>query len=389
MKFLGWPKYNKFLDKNYVKLVYKFAFVSLILSIPPALALIPMMYIPLPNLSIHTNTIVANQVDILFVIDNSVSTQSFHDELDSRIASFFPNLTGLDYRIAVTTTSVYCNGLIYEWSTNYAGKRGPPNIEHPDNCAFDPPYTASTTTNSINFPGWNYQEWITDGLLMPVQGAGATPYWITSSTPSPQTALGSTILFTNEHGSWSEQPLKAVYRAVERSRIIDTNGYNVGNNGFFRDSASFVVILVSDATESGVLAENQANFLYSYVNNLWPNKRFYFHSIYNATKDTAGPCDRNNATGEVETCSLNQITTITNLTNGFFGDVNSNNYSPYLSSLGTQIKNATRIVTLDCIPSGPVTITGPTPPSHSVILNEVHFTAFLNPGSYTFTYSCP
>lgn len=362
--------------------------LSVLLSAPSAFPRNSIMFMPLPDgLFAHSNSLVANQVDVLFVIDNSISTGNFHNELDSRLASFFANLTGLDYRLAVTTTSVYCNSLIFEWSTNYAGKIGPPNIEHPNNCLFDPPYTAATTPNFRNVP-FNYQQWITDGLLMPVSGVSPNPFWITSANSNPQANLGDTVIATTEVGSWSEQPLKAVYRAVERSQIADINGYNARNIGFFRDSASFIVIVVTDATESGVLTENQASFLFNYVRNIWPNKRFYFHSIYNATKDTVGPCDRNNSTGQVETCSLNQITTITNLTNGIFGNVNAANYSTTLASMGTQVKNATKVVTLDCAPVGGVTVTGPSVPSYSIILNEIHFSSFLVPGTYNFSYLC-
>jgi hypothetical protein len=396
MKFSGWLKYNKFLDKNYVKLVYKFVFVALILSIPPALALIPMMYIPLPSSTgtfPHANTVVANQADILFVVDNSFSTEDYQGELDRRVINLISQLVGIDYRIAVTTSSTFCNGGRYLLSM-------PPNYNHPPtpsdfvfsdagggigtNCAFDPPYNVSNSPNywHIDGPLENYGGYIMDGLIMPLFNSPG--FWVTNTTPNPQTVVGATIVEAGFKGAWSEQSIKAVYRAVERSQINDLNGYNTNNINFFRPSASFVVIMLSDATESGNLPENQAANLYNFVKTVWPTKNFYYHSIYNASWDLSCETLR----GLLETCSTGQYTAITNLTNGIAGDIQNSNYTSYLSSMGTQIKNATKVIPLDCNPIGPVTITGPPNPTYSIVLNEIHFTGFLTPGTYTFNYNC-
>src|SRR5690606_39145840 len=47
-----------------------------------------------------------SKIDILFVVDNSVSMTKYQDNMASRITGFMNYVRGLDYRIAVTSTDV-------------------------------------------------------------------------------------------------------------------------------------------------------------------------------------------------------------------------------------------------------------------------------------------
>ena len=349
------------------------------------------MFMPLPDQEfLHLNSIAVNQADILIVIDNSLSTQTFHDNIDNRMSNLISQLSGIEYRIAVTTNSVFCNGgrYLFPFPAVYNNGPGPGDTVYPANCAFDPVYNLSNTPNFYNVIGslqW-YGRYIQDGLLMPLSGAPG--YWVTPATPSPQLVVGNTIQDTGVDGSWSEQSIKAVYRAVERSQFLDINAYNLNNVSFFRDSASFIVIMVTSGAESGVLPENQATTLFSYVKSVWPKKNFHYHSIYDASIDQNMPCD--SSRGFTETCSKGQYTAITNQTGGLFGNVNSVDYGPVLTSMGAQIKSASKNVPLNCPPTSGVTVTGPGPvPAFSVVGSTIVFaTNFKVGGTYDFQYYC-
>ncbi len=345
----------------------------------------------------HSKSTIVNQADILFVIDNSFSTDSYHNNLDSRLSNFISQLTGIDYRIAVTTSGVLCNGGRYLLPVPPAYNNPPTAGDmvltdigggNGSNCVFDPAYTAATTPNYYSVLGTNesYGRYIMDGLIMPLKNSPG--FWITNTTPSAQLVLGDTIVETGVQGSWSEQSIKAVYRAVYRSQLNDINGYNINNINFFRPSASFIVIMLSDATESGILPDNQAVNLKNYVDSVWPQKNFHYHSIYNANWDQNPPCE--SLRGLLESCTLGQYTQITNLTNGIFWDIDNGNYTTPMSNMGAQVRAASRVVKLDCVPYSGVTVTGPGAiPTYTVAGNVVTFaTNFTTPGSYTFNYRC-
>jgi hypothetical protein len=189
----------------------------------------------------------ATGVDVLFVMDNSSSMAPSQQRIVDAIGAFIDPLTvaGLDLRIAVTTTDVgnpRCpstdpeNG---EFVASSCRERVPlgeftsQDIDFSsaclDACAHDTIDYLPTTTAADDTPGPRaWVEW----------SPGA------SNVEVPLAEALACVLPQGVAGCGFESPLEGMHRAIARASAPGD-----ANEGFIRDDAHLVVILVTDETD--------------------------------------------------------------------------------------------------------------------------------------------
>ncbi|MCX7979001.1 MAG: hypothetical protein N2578_08360, partial [Bdellovibrionaceae bacterium] len=275
------------------------------------------------------------KVDILIVIDNSGSMQYEQQSMASRVRNLMRVIRGLDYQIAVTTTD-------------------PRDIP------------------------------LGDGRFIPIWGT-QNQFIIDPSTPEEvaQERLGKTLQ-RPETGYGLEQPIRVVYRAIERSR----DGRNPVHAQFFRQDAQFAVLVISDEDESDNTPKNDPENLIALVNNVFNGqKRFSFHSIITRPGDVACRSTHGAAYGE-------RLARMSELTGGIIGSVCETDYGAQLSGIGEGIRNLLKTLTLQCQPltQCPITIkrNGVVQSSLNFVVEGVNlrFATELEPGDYQVSYRC-
>lgn len=300
----------------------------------------------------------SNKVDVLVVIDNSISMSLEQQSMATRFSSFLARLQGLDWQVGIVTTDVRDSGI-----SNTALQK-------------------------------------TDGRLLPFSSLQRNVIKSTDNEIDAQSAFASVIQRPLNEGSGNEQGVKATYRALERA--LEATGPNVG---LIRPGAALSVVLVSDSDETvngneltGVEAtfgeKNKAANLLSYVNTTFPGKPFKFNSII--VRDQDLNC-LNLARSGNEAYGKN-YQKLTNLTSGVLGSVCESDYGNQLSVIGDSTTELVRNVTLDCAPAdsdknGVVDLV--VKDANNVVLNNytlsgriVTFVAALPIGSYKFNYRC-
>lgn len=239
-----------------------------------------------------------NKVDILLVIDNSASMEFEQKNMAQRMSTFVAQLTGLDWRIAVTTT--------------------------------DP--------SSSN---------LGDGRLIKMTGLQNT-YYVTSSMNQTQAqqVIGNTLQ-RSEVGSSEEQGIKVTYRAVERAVA---NG-NSANKEFFRSDSAFATVVISDEDESKNEAKNQPQNLLNFVKTTWANKAFVFHSIITKPGDTACLNTDGYSYGH-RYAEMSRITGTGSVGGAIVGSVCESDYGSQLSGIANSIQELNKVILLECAPIG-------------------------------------
>lgn len=143
------------------------------------------------------------RVDILFVLDNALSTVEHQQEVANRFGAFTETLSGLDWQIAMTTTDV-SNGV-----------------------------------------------YGVQGSLVPIVGGAKNQKIIRPTDANPQGLFAKTVVRqetldcgfspTNPCASPWVQPLNATIRAIDKR--------NSDNAGFFRAGADLAVVIISNKDE--------------------------------------------------------------------------------------------------------------------------------------------
>ncbi|MBX3034925.1 MAG: hypothetical protein KF865_13475 [Bdellovibrionaceae bacterium] len=306
-----------------------------------------------------TSTVTVNETrkaDVLVVIDNSGSMNTEQTNMGNRFNNFIDKLSSLDWRLAITTTTIAPQN---SWGT------APPGA---------------------------------DGLFLPFKNMPSNTYVLNSSMSraTAQTAFASTITRPASEGSGYEQGIKATYRALERSRDPSVSA-NAPNVGFFRDDAVLAVLVVSDADETpqgNTEARNLPQNLFNHVKTLWPNKPFQFHSIVVKSGDSA--CLRLAGSGnEGYGVSYEALST---MTGGVIGSVCADDYSSQLAAMGNGVVDLVNSVSLSCAPldldkdgKPDITVTlqnGGTVPSFTVDQLKLTFSQALPVGSHSIQYRC-
>jgi hypothetical protein len=238
-----------------------------------------------------------NKVDILLVDDNSASMGYEQANMAKRMSTFLSVLSGLDWRIAITTT--------------------------------DPTSTV-----------WG------DGRLLEMKGLGKQ-YYISSATDAKkaQKALEDTIQ-RSETGSPSEQGIYATYRAVERSLIATEPQAE-----FFRNDANFATVVISDEDESDTQMRNTPENLLAFVKKTWPSKNFAFHSIINKSGDVQCKNTYGNTYGATYE-KMSKLTGAGMVGGAIIGSVCEADYGSQLKGIGDSVQAMQKVIDLQCAPLG-------------------------------------
>jgi hypothetical protein len=286
---------------------------------------------------VKTNT----KVDILFVVDNSSSMALEQKKMAERIDPFLSQLTGLDWRIAVTTT--------------------------------DPR---------------NQEDW-GDGKLLVLKGHGKDTF-LTSDMDlkKSQKTLGDTIE-RKEIGSSLKQGIYATYRTLERS--LDPKD---SANQFLRADANFAAIVISNGNESADGTKNKPENLLQFVRTTWPSKNFSFNSIIAKTGDEKCGIASGHQFGTAYE-KMSYLSGSGMIGAPLIGSVCEVNYANQLKGLGATVQSAQKNIQLNCNPQGDATS------SVAVMLNGANYSApymvqadrivfseNLMAGRYTLKYQC-
>lgn len=281
-----------------------------------------------------------NKVDILLIDDNSGSMEFEQKSMAKRMSTFLNVLKGLDWRIGITTTD-------------------------PDDIPLG------------------------DGRLVKTTGP-LSGYYISSSMDAnkAQTTLEQTIQ-RKEVGSGNEQGIKMTYRSIERS--LDPKD---PNSSFYRNDAHFAAVVISDEDESDTQFKNIPENLLAYVNKLWPQKNFAFHSIITKPGDNACLKTEGYAYGSVYE-KMSKLTGNGMIGGAIIGSVCETDYGSQLSGIGKSAQEMRKIIDLDCEPVGPsdsavlVSLDGSNyTDKYSITGQRLVFDNPLATGQYKLEYKC-
>lgn len=248
-----------------------------------------------------------SKVDVLVVIDNSGSMATEQANMASRFDTFFDQLQGMDWRVAITTTDV--RELALE----------------------------TTDGRLLEFPAMS----------------GITILNSTMDINKAKLAFAETIQ-RNERGDGNEQAIAATYRAIERSLGARASGSDYQAN-FIRDDAALAVIAVTDADETPPTLGNEVPIprlrnqplnLLNLIQSTWNGaKNFSFHSII--VKEGDREClakDGNEKFGVT-------YATLSRLTHGIIGSVCESDYGSQLRIIANKVQDQVKTIHLDCVPA--------------------------------------
>ncbi len=269
--------------------------------LPPAVLPPPVVTPPIPKSyekkSMSLNVSAPERVDILFVVDNSVSMKFEQENMAKRVSTFINSINGLDWQMGIVTTDV------------------------------DDPYSLTSDGKLLKFNSLN-------------------TYILNSKMEknAVELAFGETIQRT-EKGSIYEQGIYATYRFLERDLKRTSK--------LLRVDSTFNVIVISDADESPweddsgkpvINKKNKPKELMKYLAANWGAKKFQFHSII--VKDGDNNClslNNNENYGKV-------YSFLSNITKGIIGSVCENDYGSQLNSIGEKVNDLVKVVKLECEP---------------------------------------
>lgn len=237
-------------------------------------------------------------VDILFVVDNSKSMSKEQAELGKKFPNFISNISNLDWKIAITTTSLSSN-----------------------KTSFDP---------------------LLDGNLVYVNNSKNV---ISKGDTDAETDFLNAIQ-VGDTGSADERGIYASNLAIKKN-----------DNKWMRQDAHLAIILISDEDErsTGINLEfyDLPDSLPSTVKQfLGTTKTSSFHSIIIRPGDDS--ClklqnDSSSAWGSGGNTG-NTYANLTQLTNGILGNICSSDYGIQLTDIGKQIQNNIGRIKLECKP---------------------------------------
>lgn len=300
-----------------------------------------------PNIAVNQNydIINNNKADIILVIDNSGSMQYEQQSMASRMSTFIDQLSGLDWRVSITTTD-------------------PRDIT------------------------------LGDGRFIAMSGLpGGSPaqYYIHSGmeVAVAKAALSATIQ-RPETGSGQEEGIFATYRALERSKVTADNNF-----GFVRDQASLHSVIISDEDESDVKTKNIPENLISYVKSAFGDqKKFVFHSIITKPNDNACRTTYGATYGTIYD-KLSRLLGFGTVGGAIIGSVCETDYGSQLRGIGQSVQESKLYFDLQCAPVG-------SPTSSVIVLKDgnnytdsyeiqglkIVFASALQPGHYSLSYNC-
>lgn len=263
----------------------------------------PVVVVPPTNPSAYQEKILnlkinaVEKVDILFVIDNSISMAYEQENMADRFNKFIQSIEGLDWQIGIITTDV------------------------------SDPYLASSDGKLLKFESLN--TFIIDSRM---------------DKKSVQNAFAETIQ-RKESGSGYEQGILATSRFLERDKQRV--------NKLLRNDSALSVVIISDADETPwndsfgkpvYQKMNKPSELIKYIESAWPGKKYQFHSIVvrNGDSECLAQSD-NEGTGDY-------YISLSNLTKGVVGSVCEKDYGSQLKFMGEKVQELVKTVALECEP---------------------------------------
>jgi hypothetical protein len=289
-----------------------------------------------------------NKVDILIVMDNSLSMSQEQQKMAERFSGFIQSLEGLDWQLGITTTDMA------------SGKS----------------YSDGRLINLYK------RSFILDSKI---------------DVDFAAEIFSEKIQRDHDRGSGQEQGIKAIFRAIERTDLhekLDTTH----NRLLFRKGASLAIIIVSDADETGPRGElsdyNQPEKLLSYLGTKWPQKVVTVHSIIVKSDDR----DCLNYPKSINEAYGKAYEFLSRETLGIVGSVCEPDYSGQLKIMGQDITDKVNSIKLACAPvdasnDGLVDFSlkdtqGTQVEDYLLMTNLVHLPESLPPGKYELDYTC-
>lgn len=281
-----------------------------------------------------------DQVDILFVIDNSDSMDTEQTQMAQRFSSLMDRIKTLDWNISIVTTT--------------------------------PMHQTYGDGRFVKFPNGEYI--LTSKL----------------ATNLAHEYFGKTIQRT-ENGSNTEEGIRATARAIQR-HVNPKDAIDQQHKKFFRDGASLSVVVVSDEDESSSEPINKGSELLKLVDNTWSGKKkFQFHSIITR------PGDQQCLDGEGMSVGY-FYAELTKKTEGILGNICEEDYGSQLAAIGQSVANTQKTYDLDCVPKDLdnngtpdvlVTVAGGTTiPNYVVSGDKIVFSQAPTVGQYMIEYYC-
>lgn len=253
------------------------------------------------------------KVDVLFVVDNSASMLDEQQKLATRLASFVNSLVGVDWQIAITTTDLSGG-----------------------------PYSSN-------------------GRIVDMVGTAVPTKILTRSTPNYEKVFLDTVTANgtdlrcesdvSKCASGDEQPLEATRLAITKR--------NTDNLGFFRQSADFVTIVLSDedelSTGDSVYDPTTAEDVLSLAKIVWgEEKNVTGFGIIIKPFDSACYNSQYSSGGNYG----DFVQHFANITKGETGSICAGDYGPALSSIGQRVKKYATTIGLSAMPvAGTVKVT--------------------------------
>ncbi len=235
------------------------------------------------------------RMDILFVIDNSTSMKAEQLKISNAFVDFISRLSGLDYRIAITTT---------DNSGNYQGSKGTLLM-------FKPVSSAVSYTNNT--------------------------YFVDKNTLNGNTLFIDTIN-TGTAGSGQESGLNSIINFVNKSKTLGTI-----ENSFLRPDAAFSTIIVTDSDQlTNSSTFSSAEVFLNQLHNQLPGKSYINHSSIVMPGD-------NNCRSQGETYGTTYFN-LSELTGGVSASICSADYADQFNLIAEVLLTKVSEKTLECAP---------------------------------------
>jgi hypothetical protein len=275
---------------------------------PPAPTIVP----PAPTLPPNPSAVQVFQqndrnenVDILFISDNSSSMEVEQEKLGRRFSSFIRSLFGVQWQIGITTTDLSMG-------------------------------IHSTNGNLLRLTGANNGTWTPPRILVPSMSNQERIFADTVQRPETAGCAGG-----SDCPSTNEEPLGAMLQLFAKRNRAE-------NSGFIRNNADMAVVIISDEDEmsqGGRRATKPVDVINEF-NRLWPtNKKLAVYGIVVPPGDEA--CLTEQRRTGPEAFYGRSVAELAQLTGGAVGSICETDYSNMLGEIGESVRRLLTSVQLD------------------------------------------
>ncbi len=283
-----------------------------------------------------------DQVDLLFVIDNSRSMIQEQKNMAEKIVNLLDKIKNLNWRIGIVTT---------DFTANQYGQG-----------------------KLLQYPNKSY--FLTSKLEI----------------EEARKQFGQTIQ-RSESGDSAEQGIRATWMALNRA-FSGKAGIDEQHKAFFRKDAALAVVVITDEDESSSKTENKPeNLIKSIQTWFGVQKIFKFHSII------VRPGDETCLKASIDHKTGTAYAKLTKLTEGIIGNICAKDYSNQLEVIGQDVANTQNTFSLSCVPKDinndgapdvKVTSKGSVKaPNFTIVNDTIVFSQPPKAGEYVIDYFCP